>query len=74
MTETIKGKTVEEAHQIFKDFHAQVLGGEEAGGLPSKLKVLIGVKAYPSRVKCATLAWHALIGAISNNNKIVSTE
>ena len=77
MTETIKGKTVDEAKQIFKLFHQQVLGkvlGEQASDLPKKLNVLIGVKAYPSRVKCATLAWHALIGALSSNKEAVSTE
>lgn len=75
MTETVKGKTVEEAREIFEGFHQCLLESGEAGELPSKLKVLLGVKAYPSRVKCATLAWHALVGAVGDDNAMmVSTE
>src|SRR5215472_10486631 len=61
MTEVLKGKTVPEARALFAQFHARVTGGE-AGVLPQplaeeaeRLEPLTGVKAYPARVKCATL-------------------
>ena len=65
-----QGKTVEEARALFAQFHAQVTGGEPAE-LPEslaeeaeRLEPLTGVKAYPARVKCATLSWHALEAAL----------
>jgi nitrogen fixation NifU-like protein len=70
MTEVLKGKTVEEARAVFAQFHARVTGGEPAE-LPEplaeeaeRLEPLTGVKAYPARVKCATLSWHALEAAL----------
>jgi nitrogen fixation NifU-like protein len=70
MTEVLKGKTVAEAEALFKHFHARVTGGAETG-LPEalapdmeRLEPLTGVKAYPARVKCATLSWHALETAL----------
>ena len=70
MTEVLKGKTVEEARVLFAQFHARVTGGE-AAELPEplaeeaeRLEPLTGVKAYPARVKCATLSWHALEAAL----------
>ena len=70
MTEVLKGKTVEEARALFAQFHARVTGGEPAE-LPEplaeeavRLEPLTGVKAYPARVKCATLSWHALEAAL----------
>jgi nitrogen fixation protein NifU and related proteins len=82
MTEVLKGKTVEEANQIFRSFHAKVTGGE-APALPEpleedadRLMPLTGVKAYPVRVKCATLPWHAVQAAIEGGalGKTVKTE
>src|SRR3990167_10442449 len=60
MTESLIGKSMEEFHQIFSNFHELITGDknhvdEEKLG---KLLVLGGVAQYPSRVKCATLAWH----------------
>lgn len=72
MTEVLKGKTVAEAHALFAAFHAQVTGGAD-GALPEdlaeameRLEPLLGVKAYPARIKCATLSWHALEAALKN--------
>lgn len=72
MTEILKGKTLEEADALFKAFHAEVTGGA-APAVPEalqddleRLEPLEGVKAYPARVKCATLAWHAFEAALKN--------
>ncbi len=61
MTQMLKGKTAAEAEEIFTKFHDLVTGhgsgnGEDLG----KLAVFAGVSEFPLRVKCATLAWHAL--------------
>jgi nitrogen fixation NifU-like protein len=75
MTEVLKGKTLGEAKQLFNAFHAGVTGGE-ALPLPEtleedfeRLAPLEGVKAYPARVKCATLAWHAVEAALKSGGK-----
>jgi len=64
MTQAITGKTVAEAEELFARFHG-VLTGVESGKLPSKLEVFKGVSAFPIRVKCATLSWHALKAALA---------
>ncbi len=70
MTEILLGKTLAEAAALFKGFHAKVTGGD-APATPDaleedmeRLEPLTGVKAYPARVKCATLAWHAFEAAL----------
>jgi nitrogen fixation NifU-like protein len=70
MTEILKGKSLAEAQALFTQFHAKVTGGE-VGDLPEaleedaeRLEPLTGVKAYPARVKCATLPWHAFEAAL----------
>jgi nitrogen fixation NifU-like protein len=70
MTEVLKGKTIDEARRLFAEFHAKVTGGFSQG-LPDaleedaeRLEPLTGVKAYPARVKCATLPWHAFEAAL----------
>jgi len=82
MTEVLKGKTVEEARALFAQFHARVTGGEPSE-LPKplaeeaeRLEPLTGVKAYPARVKCATLSWHALEAALKGggSGETVKTE
>jgi nitrogen fixation protein NifU and related proteins len=72
MTEILKGKTLAEADALFKSFHAKVTGGAETP-LPDaleedaeRLEPLTGVKTYPARVKCATLAWHAFEAALKS--------
>jgi len=74
MTEMIKGKTVAEAKALFEQFHAMVTGGDAGGDDLDKLEVLAGVRDYPVRVKCATLAWHTLAAALDNGHMPVVTE
>lgn len=76
MTEIIKGKTVDEAEQLFEKFHKMTTGKDEEIQLEAvgKLAVLVGVRDYPARVKCATLAWHTLDAAIKNQQHAISTE
>jgi nitrogen fixation NifU-like protein len=67
MTQSVKGKTRVEAEKIFDSFHGLVTGhggGEELG----KLKAFSGVARFPLRVKCATLAWHALRSALATGD------
>jgi len=76
MTQAVKGMTVDEIQALFQRYHELVTGegdssGEDAVG---KLKVLAGVREFPSRIKCATLVWHALRAAISENGQTVTTE
>jgi len=75
MTETLRGKTVAEAEALFKGFHDLIMD-ESGAGAPDlgKLRVLEGVKAYPSRVKCATLAWHTVHAALDEQDEPVTTE
>jgi nitrogen fixation protein NifU and related proteins len=63
MTQAVKGKTVEEARALFDKFHGVIAAGD-AEKLPSKLEVFRGVRAFPIRVKCATLSWHAMKKAL----------
>ncbi|MFQ5413778.1 MAG: Fe-S cluster assembly sulfur transfer protein SufU [Phycisphaerae bacterium] len=77
MTESIKGKTLDEAKALFQDFHGLVTGdsqGRDAGAALGKLAVFSGVCAYPARVKCATLAWHTVKAALENAGRVVTTE
>jgi nitrogen fixation NifU-like protein len=76
MTEIVKGKTAEEAERLFDLFHRVTTGQDESVNLEEvgKLAVLAGVRAYPARVKCATLAWHSLQAALKNQQAEVTTE
>ncbi len=78
MTETLKGKTVHQAGALFENFHRLVTGQGVDAAVPAtdlgKLHVLTGVRDYPARVKCATLAWHTLQAALKNAATTVSTE
>ncbi len=77
MTEALKGKTVGEVQELFDEFHGLLTGDEASEGEAlGKLQVLAGVREYPVRVKCATLAWHALKAAIEAGRQAepVSTE
>jgi len=74
MTEHLKGKNESEAQAIFDRFRALVMGEEEADAELDKLVVLAGVKEFPARVKCATLAWHTLTAALKDRREPVSTE
>ncbi len=68
MTQSVKGKTVTEARALFDGFHALVTEGE-AGRVPAKLEVFQGVRAFPIRVKCATLSWHAMKAALEQRDR-----
>ncbi|HEU0199159.1 MAG TPA: SUF system NifU family Fe-S cluster assembly protein [Burkholderiaceae bacterium] len=74
MTEALKGKTVEQVEQLFEGFHALLTGGGGDKVPLGKLVVLAGVREFPVRVKCATLAWHTLRAALHNEQQAVSTE
>jgi len=73
MTEGVRGKTVQEAERIFHEMHKLLTQGGEHGPL-GKLEVLCGVREYPVRVKCATLAWHTLHAALEGEHGTVCTE
>lgn len=75
MTDTLKGKTLAEAERLFTSFHEMVTHDDaEADPALGKLEVLAGVREFPARVKCATLAWHTLIAALKDRAAPVSTE
>src|SRR5271157_3514255 len=74
MTEVLKGKTVEEARALFAQFHARVTGAEPLAEEAERLEPLTGVKAYPARVKCATLSWHALEAALKGSDAGVTVK
>jgi nitrogen fixation NifU-like protein len=74
MTEALKGKPVAEVEKLFQNFHDVVTGESEPSASLGKLAVLAGVRDYPSRVKCATLAWHAVRAALENRTETVATE
>jgi len=73
MTESLKGKTAEEALSILEDFKSLVTGATVDKDM-GKLAVLAGVQAFPQRVKCATLAWHTLQAALKSSAELVTTE
>lgn len=77
MTSMLKGKTVEEAEKLFHKFHDLVtdkLGDNFNLDEFGKLAVFAGVREFPARVKCASLAWHTLINALHGKDEKVSTE
>ena len=77
MTTELKGKTRQEAKHIFEAFHTMVTSSPETSIDESslgKLRVFSGVREYPVRIKCATLAWHALMAALAGKESLISTE
>ena len=76
MTTVVKGKTKEEAGEIFASFQRMVTGQTGAtDDLPARLAVFAGVREYPARVKCASLPWHAMKAALeAREAERVSTE
>lgn len=76
LTQAIKGKSVEQASDLFFRFHQAVMTGDAGEDAPvlGDLVSLIGVNQYANRVKCATLAWHALHAAIEQTEQSVTTE
>jgi len=76
MTQAVKGKSKEQAEHLFQEFHAMVTGQlneETEENNLGNLKIFAGVRDFPVRVKCATLAWHTLHAAL-NKEAQVSTE
>jgi nitrogen fixation NifU-like protein len=74
MTEALKGKTLAEAETIFRGFHELVTGKDADAERLGKLAVFAGVREFPVRVKCATLAWHTFHAALEGKHDPVSTE
>ena len=71
MTDALKGKTIEEAKALFDEFQAMITCGLPA---PGKLAVFAGVREFPMRVKCATLAWHTMKAALEGTQEAATTE
>jgi nitrogen fixation NifU-like protein len=76
MTAAIKGKTRGEAEALYRRFHQLVTGTLEPSETASlgKLAAFAGVSEFPTRVKCATLSWHALMAALEQPDSVVTTE
>ena len=77
MTQAVQGKTVMEAEDLFRAFHAMVtapLDTPPNTAALGKLAAFAGVRGFPARVKCANLAWHALRAALGASQEPVSTE
>ena len=75
MTDIVKGKTIAEAEALFERFHRLITRSvEDPVDDLGKLSVFAGVRQYPARVKCASLAWHTLRAATDARNEVVSTE
>ena len=76
MTQSVKGKTREEAETLFDEFHRMVKGELDEETTPNglgRLKIFAGVRDYPARVKCASLSWHTMHAALKGEES-VSTE
>ncbi len=74
MTESVKGKTRQEAVQMMERFHDLLTTEKPRKADLGKLEVFSGVREFPARVKCATLAWHTLKSALTGAGEVVSTE
>lgn len=72
MTTQIKGKTALEARALFESFHHIVTSGEAPEDI-SDLAAFAGVHAFPARIKCATLGWHAALEALSSPAAVLPT-
>lgn len=75
MTELVKGKTEAETRAIFETFHGMCTGegdDSDVGEDLDKLKVLSGVRDFPTRVKCATLPWHTLVAALAGDDEVTT--
>ena len=76
MTDAVKGKTVTEARGLFEDFLSLVTDDKAKlnHATLGKLAVFEGVRDYPTRGKCASLAWHTLRAAVEDRHEVVTTE
>ena len=67
MTDALKGKTVAEARGLFEQFHAMITSNPETPPADlGKLSVFAGVREFPTRIKCASLAWHTMKAAVAH--------
>jgi len=73
MTTQLKGKNAAEAEKLYQEFHHIVTTGEAPEDL-SDLAAFAGVHAFPARIKCATLGWHAALNALKNDPAEATTE
>ena len=76
MTDALKGKSIGEARALFDQFHAMITSNPETPAADlGKLSVFAGVREFPTRVKCASLAWHTMKAAVAHEGDgPVSTE
>ncbi len=74
MTDAVKGMQVSDARELFSDMKNMLTTGEELGKNHFKLNILSGVREFPIRIKCATLAWHTMNAALDNIQGTVTTE
>jgi nitrogen fixation NifU-like protein len=74
MTEAVKGQSIADVEALFKDMHAMLTEAQPEDRDFGKLEVLSGVREFPARVKCATLAWHTLHNAITEARDTARTE
>lgn len=76
MTTLLKGKTLQEARELFEEFQRIVTdqNGDTDYMNLGKLAVFCGVREFPARVKCASLAWHTMLNALDEHEKAASTE
>jgi nitrogen fixation NifU-like protein len=74
MTESLKGKSRAQALKLLDEFHELLTTDVQAAKDLGKLVVFCGVRDYPARVKCATLAWHTLRSALNDTGETASTE
>lgn len=75
MTSSLKGKSVDEAKELFKEFHQLVVGEldpQKDTHVLGKLKIFAGIWHFPARVKCASLCWHTMNGALENKESITT--
>lgn len=73
MTTQLKGKTAAEAEKLFNEFHEIVTSGKEPEEI-SDVAAFAGVHAFPARIKCATLGWHAALNALKGDDAPATTE
>ncbi|MBA3768479.1 MAG: SUF system NifU family Fe-S cluster assembly protein [Acidobacteria bacterium] len=76
MTQSLKGKTKQDAEALFDEFHRMVTGQLDAEATPNnlgRLTIFSGVRDYPARVKCASLSWHTMHAAL-HGQEVTSTE
>ena len=76
MTQSIKGRTLDEAQGIFDAFHSMIThpGEEPDYDTLGDLETLAGINEYPTRIKCAILAWHTMRSALGGQGESVTTE